>query len=65
MTIEEDMKDRTIDEALIDIQKIIDKNDWDFEGSHWEADMILCGFLNHLGYGRLVEKYHQVGKWYA
>jgi hypothetical protein len=33
--------------------------------AHYDADKILCRVLRMLGYRALVEKYEQVGKWYA
>jgi hypothetical protein len=37
----------------------------DTEGAHSNADHALCGFLEHLGHGDLVEEYHKVDKWFA
>jgi len=32
--------------------------------NHNSADIILCHVLTELGYGQLVEKYHELEKWY-
>ena len=37
----------------------------DTECAHADADDLLCELLTKLGYKDLVEKYHEVHKWYA
>jgi hypothetical protein len=37
----------------------------DRELAHIEADEILCRFLRKLGYGKLVEAWIKIPKWYA
>lgn len=37
----------------------------DTEAAHGEADDILCELLDHLGYGEVVEAWHEIDKWYA
>ena len=37
----------------------------DYEGPHYDADLLLCKVLMTLGYGELVKRYNDVGKWYA
>lgn len=38
---------------------------FDPESGHSTADMVLCEFLDKLGYGELVEEFHKLTKWYA
>ena len=37
----------------------------DVEVAHCDADSILCDLLERLGYGNVVEAWHEVPKWYA
>ncbi|WP_312286676.1 hypothetical protein [Terrisporobacter sp.] len=37
----------------------------DTENAHSRADGILCELLESLGYGKIVELYYDVDKWYA
>ena len=37
----------------------------DCEAAHFNADELLCELLEELGYGEVVEVYHEVCKWYA
>lgn len=55
----------TREEALAKLQIIIDRNDWNYENGHYEADQILCRLLEELGYSDVVEKYDNINKWYA
>jgi hypothetical protein len=41
------------------------QQDTDTEAAHADADDVLCAFLKELGYGKVVEEYHKVRKWYA
>ena len=35
------------------------------EGTHEEADWLMCELLRCLGYGEGIDTYHRIGKWYA
>lgn len=35
------------------------------EDAHYEADDILCQFLEALGHGDVVEEFEKIKKWYA
>jgi hypothetical protein len=37
----------------------------DPEAAHGKADDLLCELLTELGYGKLVDIYNRVEKWYA
>jgi predicted RNA-binding Zn-ribbon protein involved in translation (DUF1610 family) len=37
----------------------------DMEDAHCKADDILCELLRELGYGKLIDTYEKVPKWYA
>ncbi len=37
----------------------------DTETAHSNADDLLCDLLVRLGYGEVVEEYHEVDKWFA
>ena len=37
----------------------------DVEDNHLTADRFLCGFLQELGYDRVVEVYDLIEKWYT
>jgi len=54
----------------IDIEKYMKRmkeagNNGDIEVAHIDADGILCELLIELGYGKLIELYNEVDKWYA
>jgi len=40
-------------------------NSGDWEVDHGNADDTLCMLLEELGYGKVVEVFDKVGKWYA
>lgn len=55
---------------MIDKQKYIEKmkelqNARDTEGSHIDADDLLCELLVELGFQEVVDEYNKIGKWYA
>lgn len=41
------------------------QHDCDTEGSHIDADDILCDLLVSLGCADVVAAYHKISKWYA
>lgn len=53
----------TKDEALLKLHEA--KNNPDTELAHCDADDVLCELLVELGYGDVVDAFHQVKKWYA
>ena len=49
-------------QAVAENQKILKKPS---EGSHVDADTLLCGLLKELGYSEVVDVYNGIKKWYA
>ena len=54
----------------IDIEKYMKRmkeagNNGDIEVAHIDADGILCELLIELGYGKIIELYNEIDKWYA
>jgi len=47
--------------AKLKIEQLSD----DYEGSHWNADKILCDLLNKLGAHDVVNEFDKINKWYA
>lgn len=49
------------------MRKLITKahEEGDYAQPHRQADQLLCDVLRELGYGDLVNTFHQVPKWYA
>ena len=41
------------------------KEDSDIESAHCLADNVLCQLLDKLGYGKVVDAYSAIDKWYA
>lgn len=41
------------------------KEFYDQESAHVDADDVLCELLVYLGFKEVVEEYHQIPKWYA
>lgn len=59
-----------LDEELSEYNKIRDEMELliecgDSEYAHSRADELLCELLEDLGYGKIVELYSDVEKWYA
>lgn len=53
----------TKEEAINKLEKL--SNEKDTEKAHSEADIILCIFLNTLGYNEVVRAWGKIHKWYA
>jgi hypothetical protein len=61
-------------EDKVDIQDVVksvmftlkeEASNTDTEEAHVSADDALCLLLDHLGYGKVVEAYNNIDKWYA
>lgn len=57
------MPDLNIEDYIDRIRALA--NNRDTEGTHIEADKILCEVLKTLGQGELVEEFEKLEKWYA
>lgn len=57
------MPDPNIEDYINRIRDLA--NNRDVEGTHIEADKILCEVLKILGQGELVEEFEKLEKWYA
>lgn len=57
------MPDPNIEDYINRIRDLA--NNRDVEGTHIEADKILCEVLKTLGQGELVEEFEKLEKWYA
>ena len=57
------MRKALSDEMVKRLQVEVDN--FDPEGTHGNADDILCELLETLGYKEVVNKYNEVTKWYA
>ena len=53
---------KLLETAMRDMVELV--KDDNSEENHCSADMILCHVLTELGYWQLVEKYHELEKWY-
>lgn len=49
--------------ALIEMDQAVQNDDQ--EAAHANADSVLTGLLLDLGFTDLVDRYHEVDKWYA
>ena len=49
-------------EIMADLEN---KEFYDQESAHADADDVLCELLEYLGFKEVVEEYHQIPKWYA
>jgi len=54
---------KLLDAALEQMRALEDSRD--LEGSHIEADDILCDLLDQLGFNEVVEAFKKLPKWYA
>ena len=62
----EEQKVKTKDEiAAARMRNIGKENGGDLEGSHGDADALLCEILREHGYNELVNEFHKLDKWYA
>lgn len=52
-------------QAIEELQAIVNKDDEDYDSGHEAADEILCQLLKHLGYEEIVKVYYEIGKWYS
>ena len=55
----------SVDEAIKELNKIIEEHRGDTEHIHYLADQLLVRVLNSLGYEDLTLKYNSLTKWYA
>jgi hypothetical protein len=53
------------DQAIGQLVEIHSRGGVDRENDHGDADKVLCDLLTSLGYGRVVEAWEKVEKWYA
>lgn len=51
--------------AAAKMRKIGEDEYLDNEVAHREADSLLCETLRELGYGEMVDEFHNIHKWYA
>jgi len=56
------MREKLLQEYVDKIKSI---DVYDVEMAHGDADDFLCEILKKLGYGKLVEEYDKIPKWYA
>ena len=45
--------------------KELQKNDYDTEANHRQADGVLAQFLESLGYNEIVEEFYKIERWYG
>lgn len=57
------MRTALADQAIALLQKCVDEDDE--ENGHMNADNVLCDVLIKLGYKEVVDKWHEVDKWYS
>lgn len=56
-----------LEQSVATMRKLVSKahQEGDYAEPHRQADQILCDVLSELGYGDLVNTFHQVPKWFA
>lgn len=52
-------------EKAIEQLKLLATVRGDTEAAHIDADEVLCSLLKKLGYGKVVEAFNRITKWYA
>lgn len=57
------MNEERYKEFLAEMDRCAESDD--IEMAHYEADEILCQFLDECGYPELVHKFENINKWYA
>lgn len=56
---------KKISEKYLNKMKIAEKNNYDVEAAHVEADRILCDLLKELGYIEIIKSYENVERWHS